>query len=218
MSTLAEMNRLDPAGVLDGTFITNHDTPRVASELGSDPVRLRSAAALLLTLPGTPYIYYGEEVGLAGGKPDPNIRTPMPWNDREYGGGFTTGAPWRSFSPGREQANVAAQADDPRSLLSCYRWLIHTRATLPALRRGSMKLMDAGAASDQVLAFVREADGERVLVAHNLGASTASVGPWDLKANAAMLVLATVEGVTARGAGGVMVTVPAGGSAIWRLR
>ncbi len=95
VATLADIARLYPAGVLDGTFLSNHDTPRVATELGSDPVRLRSAAALLLTLPGSPFLYYGEEIGLAGGKPDPNIRTPMPWNDREAGGGFTTGTPWR---------------------------------------------------------------------------------------------------------------------------
>jgi hypothetical protein len=81
-----------------------------------------------------------------------------------------------------------------------------------------MKLLDTSAANIQVLAFVREADGERVLVVHNLGASTASVGPWDLNASGAMLVLATLEGATARGAGGIMVSVPAGGSAIWRLR
>ncbi len=218
VATLANIARLYPAGTLDGTFITNHDTPRVATELGSDPVRLRSAAALLLTLPGSPFLYYGEEVGLAGGKPDPNIRTPMPWNDHEPGGGFTTGAPWRSFGAGREQANVAAESDDPRSLLSLYRWLVHLRAASPALRRGSLAMLDAGAQSNQVLAFIREADGERMLVVHNLGTTSADIGPWDLHANAAMLVLATLDGAKARGAGGVRVTVPAGGSAIWRLR
>lgn len=218
VATLDAVARLYPAGVLDGTFITNHDTPRVATELGSDPAKLRSAAALLLTLPGSPFLYYGEEVGLSGGKPDPNIRTPMPWNDREAGGGFTTGTPWRPFATGREHANVAAQSRDPGSLLAHYRRLVHLRASSPALRRGTIAVLDPGAGNKQVLAFIREAEGERMLVVHNLGASGASAGSWDLHARAAKLVHATVNGARVRVAGGIRATVPAAGSAIWRLR
>jgi alpha-amylase len=218
VATLADIARLYPAGVLDATFITNHDTPRVASELGSDPARLRSAAALLLTLPGSPFLYYGEELGLVGNKPDPSIRTPMPWDDGEPGGGFTTGTPWRSFAAGRDQANVAAQFQAPGSLLAHYRHLIHLRASSPALRRGTIQVLDPGAGNGQLLAFIREAGGERMLVVHNLGVSDASAGPWSMRARAAELVLATADGATARIAGGIAVTVPAGGSAIWRLR
>jgi len=218
VATLADIARLYPAGVLDGTFLTNHDTPRVATELGSDPARLRSAASLLLTLPGSPFLYYGEEVGLVGGKPDPNIRTPMPWNNHEPGGGFTTGKPWRPFATGREQANVEAQSRDPRSLLAHYSRLVHLRASSPALRRGTIAVLDPGAGNKQALAFIRESDGERMLVVHNLGAVNASAGPWDLHASTAKLVHATVKGARARVAGGIGVTVPAGGSAIWRLR
>jgi glycosidase len=218
VTTLADVARLYPAEVLDGTFITNHDMPRVATELGPDPARLRSAAALLLTLPGTPFLYYGEELGLVGNKPDPNIRTPMPWDDGEPGGGFTTGTPWRAFAAGREQANVAAQSQDPGSLLAHYRRLVHLRASSPALRRGTIKVLDPGAGNGQLLAFIREAEGERMLVAHNLGAADASAGPWRLRARTADLVHATADGATARVAGGIRVTVPAGGSAIWRLR
>ncbi len=217
VTTLADIARLYPDGVLDGTFLTNHDMPRVATEFGSDPARLRSAAALLLTLPGTPFVYYGEELGLAGNKPDPNIRTPMPWNDAEPGGGFTTGTPWRAFAAGRDQANVAAERDVAGSLLDRYRRLIRLRASSPALRRGTIEVLDPGAGSPQLLAFVREAGGERMLVVHNLGASEVSAGPWTLRARAARLVHATADGAKARVAGGVRVTVPAGGSVIWRL-
>lgn len=216
VAKLADIARLYPAGVLDGTFITNHDTPRVATELGSDPARLRMAAALLLTLPGTPFLYYGEEVGLTGDKPDPNIRTPMPWNNYEPGGGFTTGAPWRSFAAGRDQANVATQTGDATSLLTHYRRLIHLRAMAPALRRGSMTLLDVG--DKPLLAFIREADGERMLVVHNLGTSNATAGPWDLHARMAMRAYFTIEGAMAWGPGAIRVSVPAGSSAIWKLR
>ncbi len=218
VATLADVARLYPAGVLDGTFLTNHDTPRVATELASDRARLRSAAALLLTLPGSPFLYYGEEIGLLGAKPDPNIRTPMPWNDHEAGGGFTTGTPWRPFATGREQANVAAQSRDPGSLLAHYRRLLHLRASSPALRRGTIAVLEQGASNKQVLAFLREEDGERMLVVHNLGAADASAGPWNLHASAAKLVQATVKGAKVRVSGGIGVIVPAGGSAIWRLR
>ena len=216
--TLAGVARLYPAGVLDGTFITNHDMPRVATQLNGTTAALRSAAAILLTLPGTPFVYYGEEVGLVGNKPDPDIRTPMPWNDSEAGGGFTTGTPWRPFARGRATANVAAQAGDPASLLSLYRRLIHLRAGSPALRRGAITVLSPGAASSSVLAFVREADSERVLVVHNLGNNEAVAGPWELPATSLEPIFASVDGASAKATGTVSVAVPAGGSAIWRLR
>jgi alpha-amylase len=216
--TLADVARLYPAGVLDGTFITNHDMPRVATQLGGNPAALRSAAAILLTLPGTPFVYYGEEVGLAGDKPDPDIRTPMPWDDGEAGGGFTTGTPWHLFAKGRAAANVAAQAGDPASLLSLYRRLIHLRAGSPALRHGATTVLSPGAGSSPVLAFVREADGERVLAVHNLGVAQAVAGPWALQATAAELLLASADGASAVAAGAISVTLPPGGSAVWRLR
>ena len=62
--------------------------------------------------PGVPFLYYGEEVGLQGPKPDERIRTPMPW-DADLGAGFTTGVPWQPLADGLEDANVAVQADDP---------------------------------------------------------------------------------------------------------
>jgi glycosidase len=216
--TLAGVARLYPAGVLDGTFITNHDMPRVATQLNGTTAALRSAAAILLTLPGTPFVYYGEEVGLVGNKPDPDIRTPMPWNDSEAGGGFTTGTPWRPFARGRATANVAAQAGDPASLLSLYRRLIHLRAGSPALRQGAITVLSPGAASSPVLAFVREADSERVLVVHNLGNNEAVAGPWELPATSLEPIFASVDGASAKATGTVSVAVPAGGSAIWRLR
>jgi alpha-amylase len=216
--TLAAVARTYPAGVLDGTFITNHDMPRVATQLAGNPAALRSAAALLLTLPGTPFLYYGEEVGLTGDKPDPDIRTPMPWNDGEAGGGFTTGTPWHAFAAGRAAANVAAQSGEPASLLSFYRRLIHLRAASPALRRGATRVLSPAAGSSPVLAFVREAGGERVLAVHNLGAAQTVAGPWELHATAAELLLASADGASAVAAGAVSVTLPPGGSAVWRVR
>jgi glycosidase len=216
---LAEVARLYPPGVLDGTFLTNHDMPRVATQLGGDQARLRSAAAVLLTLPGTPFLYYGEEVGLVGDKPDPDIRTPMPWTDREPGGGFTTGTPWHPFAPGRAAANVAAQSSDDASLLTHYRRLVRLRSNSPALRRGDLEVLSPSDRRSPVLAFTRRHQDEWLLVAHNLGASDAAAGPWPLGTAVPELVWASREGVwAAAGQGGASLQLPAGASAVWRLR
>jgi alpha-amylase len=75
-------------------FLTNHDQDRVMSQLGGNVERAHIAAVWLLTAEGVPFVYYGEEVGLAGTKPDERIRTPMPWSDGSIRVGFTTGIPW----------------------------------------------------------------------------------------------------------------------------
>jgi alpha-amylase len=218
---LEEMAELYPAGVLDAPFLTNHDMLRLATQLGKDPVKLRSAAAILLTLPGVPFLYYGEEVGLENGSADSRDelkRTPMPW-DASTGGGFTTGRPWFAFSPGKEAANVAAQTGDAGSLLSWYRRLIRARKGSAALRAGSLELLTPTNQRAPVFAFVRASGGERVLVAHNLSDQEAEAGPFDLPGSAAeaILVSAGITAVPARGEGGWRVRLPAGGSGVWTL-
>jgi glycosidase len=217
---LEEIAELYPAGVLDAPFLTNHDQTRIATVLEGDPAKLRSAAAVLLTLPGTPFLYYGEEVGLQngpGGK-DEFKRTPMPW-DSSAGGGFTSSTPWYDFAPGKETENVAGQTNDPNSLLSWYRRLIRVRKSSEALRTGSITLLNPSNKSAPILAFVRESNGERVLVAHNLSASEAEAGPFDLPGSAAEALLSPAGGVApVRGEGGWRVRLPAGGSGVWVLR
>lgn len=171
---LREVQARYPAGATDVPFLTNHDQRRLATELAGDPGKLRSAAAALLTLPGTPFLYYGEEVGLENGNEadgDKAKRTPMPW-DATAGGGFTTGNPWFPFAPGRDRANVAAQTADPGSLLSHYRALIHARHRAPALAHGSLQLLTE---SGPVLGFVRSTRDQRVLVVVNLGGESQHV-------------------------------------------
>lgn len=221
---LKEMAELYPPGALDAPFLTNHDQMRVATELAGDPVRLRSAAAVLLTLPGAPFLYYGEEVGLENGGPekrDELKRTPMPW-DASAGGGFTTGRPWFAFAPGQAEDNVAAQSGDPASLLSWYRRLIRARQGSEALRAGSLTLLTPSNKSAPVLVFVRETAGERVLVAHNLSGAEAEAGPFDLPGapanKAEPLMTSDGAGTPVRGADGWRVHLPAGGSGVWRLR
>jgi len=213
-----EMAGLYPAGIIDTPFLTNHDQPRVATQLGDDPAKLRSAAALLLTLPGAPFLYYGEEVGLhngPGGK-DEFKRTPMPW-DASAGGGFTTGQPWFDFAPGKETANVAAEAADPGSLLSHYRRLARLRHASAALKQGDLKLLTPGDHATPVLAYLRQSGKERVLVVHNLAAGEVTAGPYAVPGKRLDLLFGpTVK--PAKGPEGWSVTLPAGASGVWRVR
>jgi len=148
------------------TFITNHDQNRVLSQLAGKPEKGRVAATMLLTAPGVPFIYYGEEVGMLGLKPDEQIRTPMQWSS-EQNGGFTTGTPWEPLQPDfAEGKNVAVETADAQSLLSHYRALIRLRNEHAALRVGATALVDASMPA--IYALMRSNPGERLLTVVNL--------------------------------------------------
>ncbi|MEM9997254.1 MAG: alpha-amylase family glycosyl hydrolase, partial [Bacteroidota bacterium] len=139
------------------TFLTNHDQERVMEQVGRDASKARVAASFYLTLPGIPFVYYGEEVGMLGHKPDPDIRRPMQWSAEAHGG-FSTRTPWHPLNVNYRAWNVAGQTDDPNSMLSHYRRLVHARNASPALRRGAY--YPAQSSSGSVMAFVREAIAE----------------------------------------------------------
>ena len=218
-----EMAGLYPPGIIDTPFLTNHDQQRVATQFGDDPAKLRSAAAVLLTLPGAPFLYYGEEVGLQNGPggQDEFKRTPMPW-DASAGGGFTTGRPWYDFAPGKETANVAAEAADPGSLLNLYRQLIRLRHASAALKQGDLKLLTPGDRGAPVLAFLRQSGRDRVLVAHNLTAGEVAAGPYAIPGKRLDPLFGdALSGPLAKpvkGPDGWTLKLPAGASGVWRVR
>lgn len=217
---LAEMRSRYPAGVADAPFLTNHDHVRVATQLGGNAGQLATAASLLLTLQGSPFLYYGEEVGLSNGTTpnDEAKRTPMPW-DASAGAGFTTGTPWFPFAPGRESTHVAAQVNTPGSLLSRYRALIRARHASEALDRGGLRLLTSTAGRAPTLAFLRTWGEERVLVVHNLGDSAETAGPFVLEGEPAEVLFADpAVGSPVRSGDAWSVTLPARATGIWRLR
>jgi alpha-amylase len=154
-------------------FLSNHDQTRTMTVLGGDVARAKLAATLLLTLPGLPFVYYGEELGMTGDKPDERLRTPMQWAPGA-GGGFTSGKPWESLQPDSLTVTVQAEDADPGSLLNLYRRLIHLRRENEALATG--RLVPLTASSPQVTAYLRRAGDSAVLVVANLGAVAVS-GP-----------------------------------------
>lgn len=131
----------------------------------------RLASSVLFTGPGVPFIYYGEEIGMTGTKPDPNLRTPMQWS-AEHAAGFTTGAAWGSVNRNYTDVNVAVETDDPSSLLSYYRTLITLRNNHAALRVGDYTQVTTD--NDFVLAFLRQSEEENILVVINLGKEDAN--------------------------------------------
>ncbi|HVR44077.1 MAG TPA: alpha-amylase family glycosyl hydrolase [Thermoanaerobaculia bacterium] len=212
-ATLHEMIRTYPSGVIDAPFLTNHDQTRLATVLGSDPGKLRNAAAVLLTLPGAPFLYYGEEVGLRNGPGpmDESKRTPMPWSPS---GGFTEGTPWRGYAPGLPSDNVASQDGDPGSLLSYYRDWIAARKGSAALRKGDIVPLETG---PRILAFLRDSGGEQVLVVHNLADSFADTGPLAVGAEGFETVRADPGVAAPQGRrGSWRVALPPRSSGAWR--
>lgn len=154
-------------------FLTNHDMDRVMSRFSGDFSKAKAAGAILLTAPGVPFIYYGEEIGMSGPKPDQNIRAPMQWSAGQNGG-FTSGSPWTNLYPNFDQVNVEKESADPQSLLSLYRDLIQVRSQNYALRVG--QYIELSSSDSSVYAALRVADQEAVLVLINLNKDSAA-GP-----------------------------------------
>ncbi|MCF3648546.1 alpha-amylase family glycosyl hydrolase [Synoicihabitans lomoniglobus] len=149
-------------------FLANHDQPRIRNQLGDDPAALRLAAQLQFVLPGIPFIYYGEEIGLRGDKPDPELRTPMPWTSASPHADFTaaTATPWHPLNPDFAAINVASAERDPNSLLHLYRRLIRLNGSSPALRHGRQLAVESTGPRHYVAA--RQTEAEVVIVLANL--------------------------------------------------
>ena len=159
--------------------LSNHDRPRVSTRFGAAQARV--AALLLLTLRGTPFIYYGDELGISdveipvekiqdpwgiklpGNGRDPQ-RTPMQWDNSHYGG-FSDADPWLPLANDFQVNNVASQQRDKTSMLNLYRSLIQYRRSSQPLLDGTFRLLDLG--GDNCLVYLRQAGNERILVALN---------------------------------------------------
>ncbi len=185
---VAEYEQALPAGAWPNWVLGNHDRPRVASRVG--PEQARVAAMLLLTLRGTPTLYYGDEIGMhqvaiaPGQVRDPfeknvpgigvgrdGCRTPMQWDSTRFGG-FSTSAPWLPLADDFLHENVVNLDADAASILSLYRALIELRRKLPQLASGDYEPI---AAEGDILLYRRHGEGRSVIVALNLGAEPASV-------------------------------------------
>lgn len=162
---------MDPAYV-DATFLSNHDQNRIITELHSDKLKAKLAAAILLTLPGTPYIYYGEEIGMNGKKPDEQIREPFLW-DAEASDKMRTKWIKSVYNPEGAIVPLKSQMVDNHSVYNCYKKLIHLRNRDEILRLGNITPIPVKAR--EILAYSRQYKGKTVYVIHNLSSKATEV-------------------------------------------
>jgi alpha-glucosidase len=177
---IAEYEAALPAGGWPNWVLGNHDRPRIGSRVG--PEQARIAAMLLLTLRGTPTLYYGDEIAMKEAVIAPDhvrdplgkavfglgrdgCRTPMQWDSTTHAD-FSSVEPWLSLGDGLREDNVLAQRRDETSLYRLYRRSIDLRRKCPALPHGSYGSVRA---DSNLLVFTREHGRERLLVALNFG-------------------------------------------------
>jgi alpha-glucosidase len=179
---IADYEAALPPGGWPNWVLGNHDRPRIATRVG--PAQARIAMLLLLTLRGTPTLYYGDEIGMtdvaipADQVQDPRelrepgigmgrdpVRTPMAWDAGAHGG-FTRGEPWLPLHADRATRNVAVQRDDPASMWRLTQSLLALRRAHPALALGDYHAIECGG---DLLAYERRLGADRVLVVLNLG-------------------------------------------------
>jgi len=165
-----------PAGI--ATILSSHDLfagDRPWNQLGGESATYRLAAATYLLLPGTPFIYYGEEIGMASAadlQGDPKLRTPMSWTGDRTNAGFTSGKPFRPLSANVERQNVESERGRKDSLLAHYRSLIGLRNRYPSIARGSY---ESPVVAGKVMSYQRRHGGENALVVINYGKHPAKV-------------------------------------------
>jgi glycosidase len=191
---LQQDERFYPSSALRGIFISNHDQIRPASSLNirRDVPRLKLAAGLLLTLPGVPFIYYGEEIGIPNGQGniDEEKRTPMLWDTSTYGG-FSETKPWYLLSSDDLSLSVAEQEKDPESVLNWYKGLIALRKKHPALSQGLMQVVPTDETA--LLAFKRAVENETILVLANMGNKVLTFDAYGVDVLTGELVSGSIE-------------------------
>lgn len=190
---------------IDAPFLTNHDQNRVMTEFGGDVNKAKMAASILLTLPGNPFIYYGEEIGMLGQKPDEDIREPFRWYPGE-GEGQTS---WRMprYNRGENAVSVEGQTGDPDSLLSHYRELIRVRQENEVLMEGGFANLPQK--NTQVVSFKRILEEETHVVLHNISDQDQVVEITTKAADVDNVIFKNGEVDIQKSANGITITLPA---------
>jgi alpha-amylase len=163
-----ELFSAENSAFIDATMLSNHDQNRIGSVADGNSEKLKMAANLLFTLPGNPYLYYGEEIGMKGKKPDENIREAFIWNKRSEDNDRTN---WRKpvYNTDSKTTPLKFQMEDENSLFNHYRKLIELRKSIPALAQISPpNLQKSGISDKKVVSFIRPHAKGDVFVIQNI--------------------------------------------------
>ncbi len=192
-TTYKEMN----PDYIDAPFLTNHDQNRISGMLRGDSRLLKLSASLYILAEGVPFMYYGEEIGLMGAKPDEQIRTPMLWNDP---GKDRLQTSWIESKYNKNTIPVSRQQKDPESLLNYYKRLIRVKTAHSALFEGRFTAVATDAS--EIVSWKMESQKEKAFVLHNLSPEpvTLVLPPEALGADGAPMPLIFA------GSSGVMIT------------
>jgi glycosidase len=206
------------------TMMSNHDFfagERLWDQVNGNAAQYRLAAATYLLLPGTPFIYYGEEIGMAGVselKGDIKLRTPMSWTaDPSGGGSFTTGTPFRPASPNAATQNVSVARADPNSILSFYKAMLSLRNTFPSIARGSY---ERPTVEGSVMSYQRRLEGDHAVVVINYGTTAAMAKIVELPIGSTLVAAypATALAATADAKGTASITINAQSVRVFSVR
>lgn len=215
-----DSQKKNPPGAQDGLVIGSHDVNRAFVAAREIESRWLRAAFVQLTMPGTPYIYYGEELALRPGTQivvdgRDTARTPMLWS-KAAGHGFTTGTPWIGFGADPDKTNLEVEKADPKSTYSFYRKLLSVRRGREAFGGGALKILPA--ADPSVLFYTRASKDETYVMVVAMDEEephTTTVPDANLPGDAQLLF---GEGTLIREGSAAKVTIPAAGVAIFRVQ
>jgi alpha-amylase len=171
------------------TFVSNHDQfagQRLWDQVGGHEVQYKLAAATYLLLPGTPFVYYGEHIGMSGVtglRDDPKIRGPLSWTPDPKNGGFSTGQPYRALASNVATHHVQGQEQSAGSIWAFYRDMLALRNSRTSIARGSYEFAQA---QGQLMAYQRRMGKEHSLVVINYGPQAATLAVEGLAAQATL--------------------------------
>jgi glycosidase len=169
----AEYDRAAKGQYVSSTFLSNHDQTRVMSALSDDRNKAKMAANILLTLPGVPFLYYGEELGMTGRKPDEELRLPFPWYKSGQGKGQTSWYQSGFYDVTNFENAYEVQLKKPDSLLNHYKNMIKLRNQNGALLEG--KIGEYANDNIHVEMYTRSLGKQKLLVSHNVSFEQQSI-------------------------------------------
>ncbi len=162
---------------IDSPFLSNHDNTRISAQYANDANQMKMAAGILLTQKGSPFVYYGEEIGMNSmGDKDENKRLPMNWSATDLTG--MTKAPEKADEVEQKFPSLEEQLEDPLSIVNYYKRALRIRNENPEIARGEQSIIEE-IMTKEVCGFLNEYEGREIAIIYNLGREATTV---DLKA------------------------------------